>query len=180
VGGELFFVATDKAAGKFRLGLWKSDGTRAGTRLIKPIPLIPGRNLYRAFYTRDLISARGRLLFVLHDRGHGRELWESDGSARGTRLVKDIRPGGRSSNPADLTTVGRRLWFAADDGKHGVRLWESNGTREGTKRIPPVNPRRPAVNPDLLTKVGGGVFFRAVDGSHGHALFETTRVASHR
>jgi len=33
------------------------------------------------------------LYFSARDANHGRELWVSDGTARGTRLVMDINPG---------------------------------------------------------------------------------------
>src|SRR5262245_60079248 len=53
----------------------------------------------------------------------GRELWVSDGTEAGTRLVQDIFPGAPSSAPANLTVGGDRLFFAADDRPHGRELW---------------------------------------------------------
>ena len=35
----------------------------------------------------------GTLFFTANDGIHGLELWKSDGTAAGTVLVKDIRPG---------------------------------------------------------------------------------------
>ena len=64
-----------------------------------------------------------RLVFVADDGVHGFELWESDGTAAGTRLAQDIAPGPASSPPAQLTVAGDRLYFAADDGLHGTELW---------------------------------------------------------
>ena len=40
-----------------------------------------------------LVKAGERVFFCANDGEHGRELWVSDGTAAGTRLVKDIRPG---------------------------------------------------------------------------------------
>ena len=40
----------------------------------------------------DLVEVNGRAFFAANDGIHGTELWVSDGTATGTRLVKDIRP----------------------------------------------------------------------------------------
>ncbi len=48
----------------------------------------------------DHITVVGRLVFFSASDGtHGMELWVSDGTVSGTRLVKDIRPGSGSSSP---------------------------------------------------------------------------------
>jgi ELWxxDGT repeat protein len=70
-----------------------------------------------------LTAAGGRLFFAALDELHGAELWESDGTASGTRMVQDIAPQLASSNPVDLTSVGDKLFFAADDGIRGRELW---------------------------------------------------------
>ena len=41
------------------------------------------------------------------DGRHGRELWRSDGTAAGTQLVHDIRPGRDSAQPRHLVQAGR-------------------------------------------------------------------------
>jgi ELWxxDGT repeat protein len=52
------------------------------------------------------------------------ELWKSDGTAAGTLLVRDIYPGGVSSDPRDLVAMDNKLYFSADDGVHGRELWQ--------------------------------------------------------
>ena len=42
------------------------------------------------------------LYFAAKDGIHGNELWESDGTADGTFMVMDIRPGSTSSDPRGL------------------------------------------------------------------------------
>ena len=54
---------------------------------------------------------------------HGIELWKSDGTAAGTVLVADIRPGSDGSSPDDLAFVNGALFFAADDGRNGREPW---------------------------------------------------------
>jgi ELWxxDGT repeat protein len=54
---------------------------------------------------------------------HGRELWQTDGTAAGTRLVQDVLAGPASSEPASFAAAGDTLFFAANDGVHGRELW---------------------------------------------------------
>ena len=53
----------------------------------------------------QLTDAEGILFFRTEDGTHGRELWTSDGTAAGTVMVKDIRPGSVGSNPRGLVFV---------------------------------------------------------------------------
>ena len=89
---------------------------------VNPMPERIGAN------PSNLLSVGGRLFFTGEDRVHGRELWVTDGTESGTRLVKDIRVGVPGSQPFKLQAVGERVFFFADDGEHGVRLWSSDGS----------------------------------------------------
>jgi ELWxxDGT repeat protein len=53
--------------------------------------------------------------FSAQDQTSGSELWSSDGTAAGTRLVADIILGAQSSTPNWLTALGGRALFFADD-----------------------------------------------------------------
>ena len=73
--------------------------------------------------------------FTADDREHGQELWASDGTTAGTRLVKDVNPGRSGSAPTWLTLQGPTLYFIANDGTHGAELWKSDGTSDGTTLV---------------------------------------------
>ena len=88
MGGRLFFTARDGTHGP---ELWRSDGSRAGTVLVKDIH--PCSDLY--YGPRNLTAVRGRLFFSADDGVRGDELWKSDGSTEGTVLVEDINTGTR-------------------------------------------------------------------------------------
>ena len=77
-------------------------------------------------------SKRGVLLNSYSIK-NGDELWLAND--RGTRLLKDIRPGTMGSTPIVPNTHDGIVYFRADDGAHGAELWRSDGTAKGTKMV---------------------------------------------
>jgi len=68
-----------------------------------PGPRIPGGRRERALlwtFFSELVAVGGSVYFTA-----GNTLWKSDGTAEGTVLVKDLRPGAQTSAPANLTQV---------------------------------------------------------------------------
>ena len=76
--GDIFFFSTLNPGG---FDLWKSDGTAAGTSLVK--------DMEAEQHTR----VGDTLYFSADDPSGLKELWKSDGTPAGTVLVKDIDPG---------------------------------------------------------------------------------------
>ena len=165
VNGTLFFSANDGIHGT---ELWKSDGTIAGTSMVKDIRSGSGGSS-PAFLT----NVGGTLYFRAQDGINGDELWKSDGTEAGTVMVKDIRPGSFSSNLAQLTNVNGTLFFRAADGIHGYELWKSDGTEHGTIMVKDIGSGTGASWPANLTNVSGTLFFTANDGNHGHELWKS-------
>jgi len=119
-------------------------------------------------------SARDSMLayFTASDPLHGRELWCTDGTPAGTRLVADIETGTIGSDPAELTVAGSHLFFVATRG--GQReLWKTDGTPAGTVPVKNIwtdysggmgGPEDRSSNPHGLTaSVAGKLFFAASD-----------------
>jgi ELWxxDGT repeat protein len=123
VGGTLFFTANDGTSG---YELWKSDGTEAGTVMVKDIR--PGAadgfdNVSPYLSRPSLTNVLGKLYFVANDGTNGFELWKSDGSEEGTVMVMNIAEGSASSTPRHLTVMGDRLAFSASTATYGRELY---------------------------------------------------------
>jgi ELWxxDGT repeat protein len=104
-------------------------------------------------------------------------LWQSDGTRTGTRLFKDINPGGLSSNPGPLTRVGRTLFFPAYHPSYSGELWSSDGSSAGTKLVRDIYPGSGEFGgsyPGQLINVAGTLFFAAEDPTHGGELWKAT------
>src|SRR5262245_24558144 len=162
VGTTVFFVASTPQTG---YELWKSDGTEAGTVLVKEI--WPGST---GSFPDSLVDVDGTLFFTAGDGVAGRELWKSDGTKAGTVRVKDIRPGPLGSSPGGLVDANGTLFFMADDGVTGQGLWKSDGTEAGTTLVADIAPGPGSPFPAAgvtLTNANGTVFFLADDGTTG-------------
>jgi ELWxxDGT repeat protein len=123
-----FTVVDDLALFSTTAGLWRTDGTAAGTTVFAA-PSTVAAGLY------DTAVVDGVAYFAGETAGEGSELWRSDGTAAGTSLVADLRAGPSGSEAQSFVSFGGRVWFMADDG--AVRaLWTSDGTAAGTFAIP--------------------------------------------
>lgn len=131
VGSNLLFRAWDPVHGD---ELWRSDGTEAGTVLVKDIAPGSANSVFRQYFAgtssdRDenlmpadeMVSTGDLLFFAANDLVHGQELWISDGTAEGTKMVKDIWPytldasgNPMGSNPDGLRRMGNQVLFVAN------------------------------------------------------------------
>ena len=172
-GQQVLFAATDAEHGN---ELWSTDGTGAGTALVKdihpgqqwsvPVGLLPLAD--RAFFAADdsaISNPDGTATF-------NRELFVTDGTASGTSRLIDINPGPQPSTPVLLTRFGQQFLFRANDGAHGDELWISDGTDTGTRMLSDINLRGRSL-PMHLTVAGDRVFFSADDGVRGAELWVT-------
>jgi len=114
------------------------------------------------------------VLFAGIALGKGAELFVTDGTDAGTRLVKDIYPGSKSGfvsegyyhNDAKFTPVGDKTFFVATDAT-GLQLWVTDGTAAGTVRLTAETPNASGANPQQLTVFNGELYFSATSATAG-------------
>ncbi|MBA4105895.1 MAG: hypothetical protein C0485_09065 [Pirellula sp.] len=186
VGGKLFFTARNGVAG---VELWTSDGTSAGTTLVKNIYADSGSTPSSSSPTQ-LTNYNGALYFVADDGVNGRELWKSNGTEAGTVMVKDINSGTyqytptgggsaqtrpNSAHPGLLRVLNGQLFFVANDGAHGAELWKSDGTEAGTTLVKDIRAGSTGAfnSSSLMVVANGSLMFSANDGVVGDELWKS-------
>lgn len=157
--------------------LYKSDGTEAGTVLLKDINLTPGSS------NPTVLSVFDDVLYFFAKDGTGASaFWRSDGTTDGTTEVKRLLSGVRLA-----PTLNGKLLFVADDGVHGAELWRSDGTPGGTVLVKDISPGadsgldcncRDQITREFV-RIGDTVFspaqdgFPWVEGTHGIELWRS-------
>ncbi len=156
LGSWIYYIAAIPRTGR---ELFRTDG-----QVIElVVDLNPGT---RGTTVTETESTGSALFLVVSDRTYGKELWVSDGTAAGTRIVKDIVEGGVGSNPSQLTASAGKVYFTAADGA-GEELWVSDGTEAGTVRLADLEPGMASSTPRDLTPFRGGIAFRATTTNDG-------------
>jgi len=166
IGNVLFFVASET----FERELWKTDGTNAGTVLVKDISGVGFGS-----YLDHLTLFDNQLYFVGANTTDGVELWKSDGTSTGTVMVKDINNDPGSSSISGLFDYNGTLIFVADDAINGRELWKSDGTEAGTILLKNINTTAGQhSDPDGFTINKNEVYFSAYRSfSEGVELWKT-------
>ena len=177
--GRLVFAADDGTAGR---ELWVTDGSRAGTHLVRDInpkrsDVPPASDCDDRTTTglpsdpQDLIPFRQGALFSADDGVHGRELWWTDATWQGTRRVADLRPGAAGSSPHDLTAFRNAVFFIASADGHGEALWRTDGTARGTVLVDDLKVGGTPSWARSLTVAGGQLFLAVYNESTGAELW---------
>ncbi len=112
----LYFAACPRSGSD--CGLWRSDGTSAGTTLVRALTDDQPR----------VIAAAPDRLYVITRAG----LWRSDGTEEGTQLAKQF---GGERGAYDLTAVDNEAYLAVEIQRGTQELWRSDGTDSGTVRV---------------------------------------------
>ncbi|CAN0027151.1 unnamed protein product, partial [Hapterophycus canaliculatus] len=102
----------------------------------------------------------------------GAELWRTDGTAKGTRRVDDLRPGVSGSSPSHIAVFDGALFYAAHTDLTGTELFRSDGTSGGAFIVEDIVRGHRGSNPlHLVSASGTALFFTADDGIAGRELW---------
>lgn len=123
--GVLFAAGgVDEQAGLSFAGLWRSDGTGAGTELIVMLPDRP--------YAEQPFQSLGGTLYF----GAGPRLWRTDGTAQGTAIVHAFPIEDGYYGAVAVAASGDQLLCLFDsEDSDMVELWRSDGTAQGVALV---------------------------------------------
>ncbi|MFL5355617.1 ELWxxDGT repeat protein [Archangium sp.] len=157
VGDRLYFFAGSDYAKRW--DLWKSDGTGPGTVRVSTLAL---RASDYSVGPGTMVPVGNTVYFL---GGADGSLWRSDGSDKGTLVLKP------SANARFLTALNGKLLFSAWDDASGFELWRSDGTVTGTVIVDDLRPGKDSSAPFWMTVVDDKVLFSAETAEYGRELW---------
>ncbi|OJV53785.1 MAG: hypothetical protein BGO31_02705 [Bacteroidetes bacterium 43-16] len=190
LNGKLYFIATEQQSG---YEIWHTDGVN--TEMM--IDLAPGydglaSNIYKlgdniVFTARVTATGPGS---IIQDTLAGVELYVSDGTVAGTRLLRDIFPGlNQYGNPNEsnidlehglLDTQANKLYFTAMDFLGNYGIWVTDGTDTGTYCIRPgLQSSYGYVSTTYLLGITGNKLYYVYQNASGQQELHVLDVASH-
>jgi ELWxxDGT repeat protein len=152
--------------------LWTSDGTAAGSNLLKDI----NTDVSGLAYT-ELVDNGAIAIFSGRNMETGTEPQVTDGTIEGTHLIKDLAVGPASSFTYDITVVNGMFVFAAIDQSERLQVYRSDGSENGTTAITSFTDNK-AVGNILRQTDGLKCFFDVRNPDGTYALFISDGTAS--
>ena len=158
LGGEAYFFRSTNTG----TGLWKTDGTEAGSSMV--VSSICAESCGPT----PLGTSGDRFYFLVNDWPIPSSLWVSNGTASGTQEL--VGPGvldlSRIEFDGHANLGGSRLLFPAGDAG-GLEPWITDGTVAGTGRLADLGSWIDEAKPQRLSASGTKVLFGAEDSALG-------------
>ena len=169
VAGGLLMALSDCA---YNHKWWRTDGTLAGTARLD----LTYDPLTTTYGDVNPIAIGNKYYYTMTTREIGTEIWITDGSPSGTRVLKDINTAESGSGSGTGVKLGNKWIFNANDGINGDELWVSDGTVSGTRMVRELqtgSENGKQSSPSQFVLAGNKVFFRAFSDATGWDLWVT-------
>ena len=149
-----------------------SDGTGAGTHLVKDINSGSGNSLYIQPYAHYFTALGDKFIFIANAGGpEGYEVWVSDGSEAGTFALTGPEAQAAGGSVGDLgftnftpVTVNGLTFFQASMSGIGRELFVTDGTVVGTHLVKDINPGSNSSTPLNFYTDGDHFYFAISSG----------------
>ena len=151
INGILYLIANTT--------LVRTDGTPAGTKQIMALGAANGSN------ANSLYVVGQQLYFLNDDAAHGTELWTSDRTAAGTRMVQDLTPGTASSAFGAIAAVNGTLLLQVVVGADQGRIYRTAGSPNSLALVADIPDTESIEIPRCFTTSGATLFFTTGNGA---------------
>lgn len=178
--------------------LWRTDGTTAGTTLLKDLVAGKASGLSTAFgHANRSHPVVGSYLLFWSMEADRLLLNRTDGTANGTQTLARFPysvASGKNVDEPILHPFGQHVLFWVVDDAHGLALWRSDGTADGTRLVIDPTSGNPVFDvsglyvnslPPPLLNTGDAIYLissdthtRAYDHKPAHSLWRVNRTQS--
>jgi trimeric autotransporter adhesin len=165
INGFMFFSAQNNNTG---LEPWMSDGTTSGTHIIKDI-----KHGFDSSNPEILGTIGGKIVWIVTDYEHGRELYICDVNGENMQLLKDLNSKTNDSNPYSFTKQDDKIIFNAYTESNGSEIYSYNKLDNSFNFID-LYTGIGSSNPRSFTEIDGYHYFIADDSTHSIEFWNWT------
>ncbi len=153
---------------------WISDGTSEGTFMLKDIHEGPDGSVPSFFSDIKYFEFNDHLIFRANDGIHGYELWVTDGTQDGTKMMLDFNASSQASIYGEkYAAIDDKLFFSVyAQNTMDYEVWVYSTTTEQVEKLNDIVVSEDIAQTELIGSFNGKVYFTGLVGTE-HFLWET-------